>query len=243
MTGRPLHARRWLPYTIAATAGFLVAFLAMAALLSPSNAGPSEVITPSVVGLGFPDAERRLSAAGLRAMSGQQRPSPDVPANTVVGQNPLAGERVGRGTEVVLDVSEGDTRVVIPPVVGRSRDDAERALREVGLELGDVSEQDADSARGTVLSLSPAAGVTVPRGTRINATLSAGPGELLLPDVVGRDLAGARGLLEQLGLQLAPLAYDSVSTLRAGTVIAQTPAAGAQVARGSVITLRVSGRP
>jgi serine/threonine-protein kinase len=235
--------RRWLPFVIAGASGFLLSFAIVAFLLFPADDAPQEVRVPSVVGLPFPDAERRLKALGLTAALGQERPSGDVPKNGVVAQTPVAGETVNAGTEIVLDVSEGVDRTTIPGITGLSRDDAERALRSAGLALGDVSEQAGDSARGVVLSSTPAAGTTVPRGTRVALLVSAGQGELSLPDVIGRDLDSARGLLEQIGLVLAPLEYDSLSSLPSGTIIGQTPAAGAAVATGSTVTLRIAGRP
>lgn len=235
--------RRWLPFVIAGASGFLLSFAVVAFLLFPADDAPQEVRVPSVVGLPFPDAERRLKALGLVASLGRERPSGDVPKNGVVAQTPVAGETVNSGTEIVLDVSEGVDRTTVPAVTGLSRDDAERTLRGAGLALGDVTEQAGDSSRGIVLSSTPAAGSTVPRGTRVAVVVSAGPGELSLPDVVGRDLDSARGLLEQIGLVLAPIEYDSLSTLPRGTILGQTPAAGAAVATGSAVTLRIAGRP
>jgi beta-lactam-binding protein with PASTA domain len=64
-----------------------------------------------------------------------------------------------------------------------------------------------------------------------------------MPDVVGRDAGLARSLLEQVGLALGPIEYDSLSTLAPGTVIAQSPAAGASMTAGSLVSIRVAGRP
>lgn len=236
-------ARRWLPFVVAGASGFLIAFAAVALILFPADDAPQEVRVPSVVGLPFADAERRLKALGLVASPGQERPSADVPKNGVVAQTPVAGETVNSGTEVVLDVSEGVDRTAIPAVVGLARDDAERTLRAAGLVLGEVTEQTSDSARGIVLLSTPASGVAVPKGTRIAVVVSGGPGQVSLPDVIGRGLDGARGLIEQIGLVLASVEYDSLSSLPAGTVIGQTPAAGAAVASGSSVTLRIAGRP
>jgi serine/threonine-protein kinase len=83
----------------------------------------------------------------------------------------------------------------------------------------------------------------VPAGTKVSLVLSSGPNELTMPDVVGRDMGLARSLIEQLGLVLAPIEYDSLSTLGTGTVIAQSPAAGASLAGGSMVSIRVAGRP
>lgn len=237
------RVRAALPWVATAVAGFGLAFLLVAVLLFPADDAPREVRVPSVMGLPFADAERRLKALGLVVTRGESRPSADVPKNAVVAQTPVAGETVNTGDAVVLDVSEGQENATTPALVGIPRDDAVKLLREARLELGEVTEQSSDTARGIVLSSSPAPGLGVPVGTRVGLVVSAGPVEISLPDVVGRQLGLARGTLEQLGLVVAPIEYDSLSSLPAGMVLAQTPAGGAPVAGGSTVTLRVSGRP
>ena len=241
MTSRA-RARAWIPYAIAAASGFLLAFALVALLLFPADDTVQEVRVPSVMGLPFADAERRLKVLGLKVTLGAERASADIPKNSVVAQTPVAGETVNAGTAVVLEVSEGQGKAAVPSIVGVTRDEADKLLKSAGLALGDVTEQPSDSARGTVLGATPGPGATVPPGTRVSVVMSAGPVELSLPDVVGRELPLARGTLEQLGLTAA-LEYDSLSSLPAGTVVAQTPAAGASITGGSTVTLRVSGRP
>jgi serine/threonine-protein kinase len=245
---RPRGDRKWqknrfTPFVIAGGGGFLLAFLLVAALVFPEDDAPQEVRVPSVLGLPFTDAERRLRAIGLTSTLGERRFAADAPRSAVLAQNPVAGRRVNLGTEIVLDVSDGQEGTSIPVLNGLSRDDAERALRSAGLEVGDVIEEASTVARGVVLSARPTAGQTVPTGTKVSLVLSAGPNELTMPDVVGRDMGLARSLIEQLGLVLGPVEYDSLSTLGNGTVIAQSPAAGASLAGGSVVSIRVAGRP
>lgn len=235
-------ARAWLPYAIAATAGFLLAFGAVAAVLFPADDTVQEVRVPSVTGLPLQDAQRRLKAAGLTATVGTPRSSADVPKGSIVAQTPIAGETVNAGTAVTLEVSEGQAHATVPALLGRAQGDAEQLLKDAGLALGEVTEQPSDTARGTVLDATPAAGANVPPGTKVALVVSAGPHELSLPDVVGRDLAMARGTLEQLGLT-AVIEYDSLSSLPRGTVVAQAPAAGASITGGTAVTLRVSGKP
>lgn len=238
-----VRAKAWLPYAIAAASGFLLAFGLVAMLLFPPDDTVQEVRVPSVMGLPYADAERRLRAMGLKVSLGAERASTDVPRNAVVGQTPVAGETVNAGTEVVLDVSQGQGRASeVPSLLGSSREDAEQRLTAAGLAVGEVSTVASDTARGIVLSTTPGAGQPVAAGSRVALVVSAGPTELSLPDVVGRDLPAARGTLEQLGLS-ATVEYDSLSSLPAGTVVAQSPAAGAAIASGARVTLRVSGRP
>lgn len=238
-----MRARAWIPYAIAGASGFLLAFGLVAMVLFPPDDTVQEVRVPSVTGLPYADAERRLRSMGFRVSLGAERASTDVPRNAVVGQVPVAGETVNAGTEIVLDVSQGQGRAsTVPSLLGLSREDAAQRLNAAGLELGEVSSVASDTARGIVLSTQPESGQPVAAGTRVALTVSAGPTELSLPDVVGRDLPAARGTLEQLGLSPV-VEYDSLSSLPAGTVVAQSPAAGASIAGGAKVTLRVSGRP
>ena len=235
--------RKVLPYVALASGSFVIAYLVVAFAVIPDEAVAADITIPSVVGLTQSDADRRLTSLGLKATLGESRFSGDAPKSTVLAQNPAAGSVVLPGATVSLDVSSGQQRSTIPSIGGLTRDDAERALKDAGLQLGRLEEQPGDSARGTVLDSRPGAGQVVPLGTRVDLLVSGGPAELTMPDVVGRDLQTARGLLEQVGLALEPVAYDSVSTFLPGTVVAQSPAAGSAVASGAVVTLRIAGKP
>ncbi|MBK9977614.1 MAG: PASTA domain-containing protein [Gemmatimonadetes bacterium] len=165
------------------------------------------------------------------------------PKSTVLAQNPPAGSVVAPGTTISLDVSAGQQRATIPALVGLASEDAERELKKAGLQLGQLQEQPSDSARGLVLGSNPSDGQVVPLGTRVDLIVSAGPAQLTMPDVVGQDYESAAALLAQLGLVTAPPDYDPDSTLPRGAVVSQSPAAGASVAAGTTITLRVAGTP
>jgi serine/threonine-protein kinase len=237
------RTRQLLPFAAIAAGGFILAFLIVGLWIFPGGGPVPDVSVPSVVGLPLDDATRRLRASGLQAVIGASRFSGDAPRSTVLAQRPAPGDRVPQGTEISLDVSEGQQSATVPALEGRSRDDARAALQAVGLDLGDVTEQAADTVRGIVLSSTPASGQLVPLGTRVAIAMSAGPAELSMPDVVGSSGDAARGMLEQLGLAIAPLEYDSLSSLPSGTIVSQVPAAGASIASGSTVTLRIAGKP
>jgi serine/threonine-protein kinase len=236
-------ARRVLIFAAIALSGFLLAWLVVALVLFPDEGGGDAMIVPAVVGLPYTEAERRLTDGGLKASLGETRVSAAVPRSTVMAQRPAAGERAIRGQAVSLDVSAGQQRATVPRLAGLSRDAAVQALRLAGLEAGPVTEQPGRRARGTVVSSAPDAGQVVPEGTPVAVIVSAGPAELTMPDVTRRPLVEARATIEQLGLSVGELTWDSASTVAAGLVITQSPAAGSQVAIGAVVTLRVSGRP
>jgi eukaryotic-like serine/threonine-protein kinase len=239
------HRRDLALHLAVAGGAFLAAILLAAFVVFPDESGDPvpDVKVPGVVGLALTDAQRRLTSLGFKPTVGESRFSADAPKSTVLSQAPAAGTAAARGTPVTLDVSAGQQRATIPELAGLTRDDAARALADAGLELGQVVEQPGNEARGHILSSRPEAGQVVPLETRVDLVTSAGPAELSMPDVTGRDLLSARSLLEQLGLTVGPPAYDSTSTLPAGTIIAQNPALGTPVALGATISLRISGRP
>lgn len=238
---RPANTRRVLEYSATAFAGFALAYLLVAFVILPDAVEVADVTVPGVVGLTQTDAQRRLTALGLEVTIGESRFSADAPKSTVVAQNPPAGATIAPGSGVTLDISAGQQRATIPSLVGLSRRDAEQELRDAALQLGQVTTQSSDSARGLVLASSPAEGQVVPQGTQVDLVVSSGPAELTMPDVVGHDVESARALLAQLGLSVAPVVYDPDATFPAGTVLAQSPAAGSAVAARTIVTLKVAG--
>jgi eukaryotic-like serine/threonine-protein kinase len=230
-------------HLIIAGVAFSIAWLIVAVVMLPDTGPAPSAVVPPVVGLRFDEAERKLAEAGLKAALGESRPSLTAPRRYVLAQTPAAGTAVGPEVVVTLDVSAGQLRVAVPAVSGMSRDDATAALRAANLELGQVIERPSPEARGTVMSSQPAAGQQVPQGTPVEIVVSAGPSELLMPDVVGRELFEVRATLEQLGLRIGETQYDSTSALPTGLVVSQLPSAGSPVTVSSLITIRVSGRP
>jgi eukaryotic-like serine/threonine-protein kinase len=128
----------------------------------------------------------------------------------------------------------------VPSVVGLAQAVAQDAIDKAGLEVGDVKEQESQSARGAVLSTDPAVGTLVAPSTRVDLVVSSGPPAVNAPDVVGQPYASARAMLEQVGLQVGDVTTDSLSTATPQTVISQTPAAGSRVAPGTKISLSIA---
>jgi beta-lactam-binding protein with PASTA domain len=237
--GTPLAKR----HLIIAGVSFSLAWVIVALMLFPDEGPAPNIAVPAVVGLRFEEAERKLSEVGLQAALGETQPSNTAPRQYVLAQTPAAGTAVGPEVIVTLDVSAGQVRTVVPTLVGLARENALAALRTANLELGQVVERPGSEARGTVLSSQPGAGQQVPQGTPIELVISAGPSELRMPDVVGRELFEVRATLEQLGLRIGETQYDSTSALPVGLVLSQVPAAGSVITVNDLITVRVSGRP
>jgi beta-lactam-binding protein with PASTA domain len=142
----------------------------------------------------------------------------------------------------LLNKQEATPQQAVPSLAGMNQIQAERALTEVNLELGNVS-QDASASvpKGQVISSDPEAGTDVDEGTSVDIKVSSGKPAVPLPNVVGMDKATARETLEQLELKVEFM--DVESDEPADQVIQQSPAAGQTVPDGTQVTLQVSKGP
>ncbi|WP_106401581.1 PASTA domain-containing protein [Actinocorallia populi] len=133
------------------------------------------VQVPSVRGLGWEEAARQLSAAGLEPV--RHPVSSDLAEGTVLGTDPAAGVHVSPGSRVTVDVAR-PAPVTVPDLSGMSAERARAVLRDRGLA---AQASGADCAGCTVGGQSPAAGAAVARGSAVTFTLVAPPSDKPTP--------------------------------------------------------------
>src|SRR5712672_91768 len=235
--------RRAFPYLIAAAGGFLIAYTAVFLFAFPAEVLPDDGILPNVVGKTFEDATVALKKAGFPAQQGETRFSKTVSANVVLQEDPPAGSRQKRGTNVVLALSAGQKTAEVPVTTNMSQQQARISIENTGLTMGNVSEQISDAARGLVIGTSPAAGTKVELPGAVDIVLSKGPATVTVPDFYGRNLGEVRSMVEQIGLRIAGVSRDTSSLQPENTVIRQLPAAGQSISAGGPVSLTVSHFP
>lgn len=135
-------------------------------------------------------------------------------------------------------ISRSDDQVSVPDVVGRNVEDAEAALKEMGLR-SNVTRQDNEAAVGTVIAQDPPANATTTESKVVNLTVSSGPPEVRVPDLTGRSFDEARDALVALGLEAQRVDANS-DTVTAGNVISQSPGRNTELEAGEQVTLTVS---
>ena len=198
---------------------------------------------PNVVGLSRAVAEQLLEDEGL-AVSAAEVPSASVSAGNVISQDPLAGTEVERGSEVELSVSLGDGVVFVPDLAGQTLEQAQTALADVGLLLGEVSYALSDSVpEGQIQQQTPGAGVLADVGTSVAVVVSGEGEHVQIPSVTGLSRTEAEQALEEAGLRTGAVTFQSSSSISPNIVIEQNPAAGASVLLGSGVNLVLAREP
>lgn len=202
------------------------------------------------VGQGLAGTEAALSVAGLVPET-QHEYSDTVPAGTVISMTladgtPVAkGDRIPRGSAVVLMCSDGPAPVTIPAVVALTRDQAVAALAAAGLQVTESQAYHPDIPAGIVKVQDPAGGTEGHRLDTVAIVVSLGPEPapptpvtVVIPSsVVGMTKFPALDLLSSKGFNAK---YDrgSCTVDWAQCVVAKTiPAAGTRQAKGSTVTI------
>lgn len=235
--------RRAFPYLIAAAGGFLIAYTAVFLFAFPAEVLPDDGILPNVVGKTFEDASVALQKEGFPAQQGESRFHKTIRANIVLQEDPPAGSRQKRGTNVVLALSAGQKTAEVPVTTNMSQQQARISIENTGLVLGGVTEQLSDAPRGLVIATSPPAGTKVELPGTVDIVLSKGPATVNMPDLYGRSVGEARSMVEQIGLRIAGVSRDTSSLQPENTVIRQMPAAGQTISAGGAVSLTVSHFP
>jgi beta-lactam-binding protein with PASTA domain/tRNA A-37 threonylcarbamoyl transferase component Bud32 len=197
------------------------------------------VAVDEYVGLREPEAVAQILAAGLEP-DVRRRPHQTFERTFVYDQDPDPGDRIERGNAVTIFVSAGKPMTTVPDVRGKTRDEAVAALVAAQLAYR-IVELNSERPVNTVTGQDPGPGEQVVQGSRVRINVSIGPAQVTVPNVVGESVEQASSELQGQGFRVDHRERDSDEP--AGTVIDQDPDAGAQVRKGSTVTLTVSSGP
>ncbi len=198
--------------------------------------GPSTVVAPYLEGKSIASAQKKLRSMGLKYKI-QRKVTSSYSAGSVIHQSPSSGTIVPVGSTIVLTVAQSPSGIVVPNLVGDSIGQAGYLLGQDGLRIGTTSGTYSNAPSGQVVSISPSAGTTVPKGTKINLVVSNGTAPV--PNVIGQTPAVASSTLQQAGYQVSSQTKNVSNPNLNGIVIAQSPTAGSSAAAGSTVTITV----
>lgn len=143
-------------------------------VLSSGSAEPLTV--PSLANVSQEEAEKALTSMGLLVTVDNSRYSETVGEGYVITTNPGSGSAVTVGDTVTIYVSQGQeaSMVTVPKVTGHYVDDAETALKNMGLYVYTKAVADSTVEEGIVIAQDIPEGSSVQTGTPITITYSAG---------------------------------------------------------------------
>lgn len=156
----------------------LLLVLAFVSVLAVTRfiATPPEVVVPSnLLRQSESSATAQIEALGLKAEVIRDYSS-KVPAGQVIRVIPPSGTEIRGGKTVKVFVSRGSEPVVVPDLVGKSRQEALNAIRAAGFVVGEVTENYSPTlSAGEVMAQVPLAGGRSGRGSPVRLVVSKGP--------------------------------------------------------------------
>lgn len=168
--------------------------------------------------------------------------SPTATEGVIAETTPSEGEAVPIGSTITVHISRGPEPVQLPDFEGTSLSSVEQQLTDLGINIGSVERRyDPEAPADQVLEMSPPAGTTVSRGDAVSLVIS---NALVVPEIIGMDLAAAIGALESAGFTVEDTERDRSETgASADTIISVTPKPGTlSDPEDASVTLGLPGR-
>jgi serine/threonine-protein kinase len=203
------------------------------------SGGLPRVQVPDVKGYSRADALSELRKVKLKTRVVEAF-SATVPKDQVIDVNPAVGASLRQNATVTLTISKGAQPIKVPDLVGRTIDDARRAVAAAGLTLKIEQRTPSDTiAADVVLSQNPDPSASADANAAVSVIVSDGPSSVDTPDVVGSDIESAQAGLRNAGL-VPVISYAVDAANPTGKISRENPDAGTKVKKGSRVTIFVS---
>jgi serine/threonine-protein kinase len=203
----------------------------------------AKVEVPSVLGWTEQQARDQLTAHNLQVEVKKEN-GDEESKGTITAQDPVGGTEVAENSTVTITLNEGPKTGTIPDgLIGQDVDEVGKALDD--LKFSNVNtvaakSEDPGTQPGEVISISPKEGSTVPLDSKITVRYATGKSEV--PNFEGLTRGAAIREAKDAGFG-EPQFSERESSKPAGTVIAQSPKAGAKVDRDTRIQLTLATAP
>lgn len=238
----PLRTRVWsFGRVLVILGGLLATYFVFAAIAVRVAVRARDVVVPDVTGVTTVDASARLATSGLvLAVDRTERPSADVPAGRILGQEPVAGAPSRRQRSVRVWVSAGPRVAYMPQLVGESERAATIRLAQDGMATPVVAEiRSEEFSPDQVVAQEPPPGRPA-ASVQLLVSRGADMAAYVMPDLIGLPGEPAAAVLRQQGFRVSFVAQQASAGVPAGLVVRQVPAGGYQVQPGAAISLEVA---
>jgi len=161
----------------------------------------------------------------------------------VLNQNPTKNQKVDKNkNQIELSIVSNPQRLVIPEVIGKSYELAQKTLESKGFKNVKIMPMPSTGRYGDVIKVEPNVGEETESDSLVILYYASDEDHVEVPNVAGDgwDVEMAKLFIESVHLVMNPEILEEDSDKPAGTVIAQTPAAGDKVLPGSEVQITIS---
>ncbi len=193
---------------------------------------------PDLLGMTEDEAAEALKKQNLGYKVIGTESSSKYAEGQVCNQSPKSGKKVTENSTVKITISSGEGSKSIPNVIGATEADATKSLQAAGYKVNVSYGHSSTVAAGQVISQSPDSSQKGQAGDTITISVSQGPDEIDMPNVVGSTKDAAVAELQSKGFTVTINEEDKPEA--AGTVVGQNPVAGTKLSSGSAVIIAIS---
>jgi beta-lactam-binding protein with PASTA domain/predicted Ser/Thr protein kinase len=244
---QPERRSSWVMAVLAALGVLAVVALGIGLALSRDNTNKDKGTgsTPAVADASVPDlsgktdseAQSALKKAGFTTYQAGDSIQTDDCDNTVVKQDPAAGQSVPVSQQITYQLCKDPAKVTVPNnLKGASKDLAQSTIE--GLKLDFVPQYVSSTATADTVVNVEHSGDQVAPGTSITVKIS--KGDLVpVPSVVGKNQSDAEAILTGAGFNPSVETADGTGT--PGTVASQSPKGKSSAPKNAIVKIFVYG--
>jgi serine/threonine-protein kinase len=144
---------------------------------------------------------------------------------------------------LVRELTAEVPQVRVPNVEGSDEATATELLQRRGLEVEVIRVASLDDPAGIVLEQDPPAGELVGEGEVIILRVSAGPKQVVVPEITNLTVFDARQALAEVELEIGSVQSQVDPEVEVGLIISQSPAPEEKIPAGSSVDVVVSSGP
>ncbi len=201
-----------------------------------------EVQIPNLQGLTKEEAEQKAKELKIKIEVSEEKYHLEIPEGQIIEQDPKYQDnyKIKEGSTIKIVISKGQEIVEMPKVVGKTRDEATKMLKEVGLEVKVEEEFSDDVEKNYITKQEIAEGEKIPAGTTVTIYSSMGIEQVQVPDLSGKTESEAKNAISSAKLKWKSTDKTSDSSKPNGVVVNQSISNGSMVDKNTEITITVN---
>ena len=222
---------------------FLIVFIASIGItLGVLNSGkPKDILLPNFTNLILDEAKAKAEEVKLNLNVSEEKYDVQIEEGKIISQDPKYQPNftVKEGSTVNVVVSKGQEIVKVTKLVGKTKDEARKELKDLGLEM-EIEEVNSDDVEpGIVIEQDKQEGEEVLAGTKIKLKVSLGIEKVEVPDLKGLSEDEAKAKITEAKLKW--IRTDKIKDSSKGNgVVGQNISAKSMVSKNSEITITIN---
>ena len=222
---------------------FLIVFIASIGItLGGLNSGkPKDILLPNFTNLTLDEAKAKAEEVKLNLNVSEEKYDVQIEEGKIISQDPKYQPNftVKEGSTVNVVVSKGQEIVKVTKLVGKTKDEARKELKELGLDM-EIEEVNSDDVEpGIVIEQDKQEGEEVLAGTKIKLKVSLGIEKVEVPDLTGLSEDEAKAKITEAKLKW--IRTDKIKDSSKGTgVVEQNISPKSMVDKNTEISITIN---